>query len=175
VDDAALEALVRTFQPQLYRYIRYLGADDAVAEDVVQETFLAALQSANPPPVEARERCGAWLRGIARRLFFLHCRRVRRSPVTANAAALEQAEEVWVAETGGDDDSYRAALRKCVDELGERGRDLLERRYLREEARADIAASLDMGEEAVKSALRRLRTGLQDCVRRRLGSAGEKL
>ena len=65
-----LEALVLAHQAELYRYVRYLGAGDPnAAEDLVQETFLAAFKSQNAPAASESARHAAWLRGIARNLF----------------------------------------------------------------------------------------------------------
>ena len=37
------KALIESHQAELWRYLRYLGCDAAEAEDLTQETFLAAL------------------------------------------------------------------------------------------------------------------------------------
>ena len=167
MDNTALEQLVRMFEVSLFRYMTYLGADDAVAEDVVQETFLAALRSASPPPIDDRRRCGAWLRAIARRQFFLHCR-ARKHGAALDEETLAQAESVWTEETGGDETAYKTALMRCLEELDSRSRALLERRYVRGESREKMAAFLGVSIEGVKSALRRVKAELRACVRRRL-------
>ena len=57
-----LETLIRAHQAELYRYLRYLGADPASAEDLVQDTFLATFQS--EADLEAGvPAAAAWLRG----------------------------------------------------------------------------------------------------------------
>ena len=61
-----LETIVRTHQAMVYRYLRYMGAAADVAEDVAQETFLAAYRSGSAPIEDAATeggRCAAWLRG----------------------------------------------------------------------------------------------------------------
>ena len=68
MDRDELAEIVRAHQAELYRYVRYLGADGASAEDIVQETFLVAfgkeMQSTSTPGAKS-----AWLRGVARNLF----------------------------------------------------------------------------------------------------------
>ncbi len=167
MDDAAIEILVRRYEASLFLYLKYLGADDAAAEDAVQETFLAAFRSAAPPPESDRRRCSAWLRAIARRQFYLQCRSRKRC-ATVDENLLEQAEAIWVEETGGDEEAYKAALRRCLEKLDSRSRELLERCYVRGEAREKLAVSLGISIEGVKSALRRLKDNLRACVRRRL-------
>ena len=43
-----VEILVRTRQAEVYRYLRYLAADSAAAEDLAQETSNRQLQGARP-------------------------------------------------------------------------------------------------------------------------------
>ena len=89
-----LTALIRTHQAELYRYLRYLGADRTSAEDLVQETFLAAFQSdVNLEP--GASAAAAWLRGIARNLFLQWCRRNRTSPARVDSETVERAEAAW--------------------------------------------------------------------------------
>lgn len=164
-----LEALVRIHQAELYRYLRYLGASDrARAEDLVQETFLAAFRS--PGPRDADERVqAAWLRGIARNLFFAHCRRSRREH-SLDQAALDQAEAVWANEflSAGNGFDYLEALRKCLTRLNARQRRFLDLRYAESKSRAEMAAALDMSEDGIKTGLQRIRALLSDCIQQRL-------
>jgi RNA polymerase sigma-70 factor (ECF subfamily) len=166
-----LETLVRTHQAELYRYVRYLGASDcATAEDLVQETFLAAFRSPNPPPVTEDRRQAGWLRGIARNLFLAHCRKTRNSPVRTDPATLERAESVWAVEflREGDGFDYVEALRRCVGTLGDKQRTVLDLCYTQGKSRGEMAQRLRMTEDGIKSALQRIRAMLMDCIQRRL-------
>ena len=53
-----LETIVRTHQAMVYRYLRYMGAAADVAEDVAQETFLAAYRSGSAPIEDAATEGG---------------------------------------------------------------------------------------------------------------------
>jgi RNA polymerase sigma-70 factor (ECF subfamily) len=165
-----LRALVLTHQAPLLRYLRYLGADSQTAEDLVQDTFLAAFKSSNPPASREPTAEAGWLRGIGRNLFLMHCRRQRANPVRTSPVALQAAEHLWVGEflRGGDGFDYVTALRACLAVLSERKRDAIERRYAKRQSRAAMAAALSVSEDGVKSLLRRIRTMLGDCVRERL-------
>jgi RNA polymerase sigma-70 factor (ECF subfamily) len=166
-----LETLVRTHQAELFRYVRYLGAGDcAAAEDLVQETFLAAFQSPNPPPAGDDRRQSAWLRGIARNLFLAYCRRQRISPVRADSATLEKAEALWATEflRKGDGFDYVEALRQCLGHLGQRQRQVLDMRYAQKKSRVEMAQLLRMSQDGIKTALQRIRAMLMDCIQRRL-------
>ncbi len=166
-----LEVLVRVHQAEIYRYLRFLGAEDtAVAEDLVQDTFLAAFQSPNPPDSADVRRQSAWLRGIARNLFLMHCRRKRKSPVQVDSEYLERAEAFWTTEflRGGDGFDYVQSLRSCLEKLAEKPRRLLELFYTQEKSRAEIAQLFGVTEDGIKLSLRRVRAGLADCIQRRL-------
>ena len=163
------ETLVRTYQAQVYRYLRYLGANQTVAEDIAQETFLIVLEKGGLPRADAAGQ-GAWLRGIARNLFLRYCRRSKVDPVRITGDMLEQFEGTWSNEflRDGDGFDYVEALRKCLDSLSQKHRRVLDLRYAMEKSRAQMADLCDMTEDGVKTLLRRLRAELVKCVRRRL-------
>ena len=166
-----LETLVRTHQAEIYRYVRYLGAlDGAAAEDLVQDTFLAAFRSADPPPVSDLRRQSGWLRGIARNKFLYHCRRVRTSPVQTDPATLEKAETLWAVEflRDGDGFDYVEALRRCLGTLGGKQRQVIDLCYSQGKSRLEMARLLQMTEDGVKSSLQRIRAALLSCIQRRL-------
>jgi len=165
-----LEALVRIHQSALYRYLRYLGADRALAEDLAQETFLAAFRSRRPAPADEEGRAAAWLRGIARHLFLNHCRRRRRAARVRSAESLDRAEAVWDRRflRQGDGFDYVEALRRCLERLPDGERRAVHLEYADRRARAEIAALLHMTENGVKSLMRRIRARLAECVHRRL-------
>ncbi len=168
-----LTALIRTHQAELYRYLRYLGADRSSAEDLVQETFLAALQS-DVDLEPGASAAAAWLRGVARNLFLQWCRRNRTSPVRIDSETVERAEAAWhsVFLRGGDGFDYVEALRKCYEGLPDRQRRLLDQRYGKKMSRARMAEAASMTENGIKSLLRRVRAALADCIKRRLRLAG---
>ena len=170
-----LRALILAHQAEVLRYLRYLGADASTAEDLAQEAFLIAWKSRS---VRAREEAGraAWLRGVARNVFLMHCRRERRSPERVTLASLDEAEDVWQTEMlrGGDGFHTVEALRRCVAELDGKKRAAIDRRYAKGESRGRIAAVLGMTEDGVKSLLRRVRKALHDCITRRLAAEGSR-
>lgn len=169
-----LETLVRLHQQHLYRYLRYLGASPQTAEDLVQDTFLAAYASGQAPPAEAEPRCLAWLRGIARNLFLKHCRRQRTHERALDESRLAQAEAFWTGEflRDGDGYDYVAALRECLGELPADQRQAIELRYTQGQSRDAMAGQLALTADGVKALLRRIRARLGECIRRRLAAEG---
>lgn len=166
-----LKTLVKTHQAEIYRYLRYLGAQHAEAEDLVQDTFLTALTHRDGPTETAMTAQAAWLRGIARNLFLMHCRRQRRSRIEINSDLVEQAEGIWREEFLRDGDGFETleALRQCVKTLAGKQHEALHQRYRLRRSRSEMAEALAMTENGVKALLRRVRLRLAECIRKRLG------
>ena len=160
LDRSAAEQLWGEHAAQLRRYLRVLGAAGQDLDDLLQETFVVLLQ--RPFEVRSGAQVATFLRSTAR---FLFLRRDR-----GRLPEVEAADAVWERNCGNDDgDGYLAALRECVEQLPERSRRLVELGYDDELGRAAIARELGMKADGVKTALRRLRDGLRQCVERRLG------
>ena len=169
-----LTELLQAHQSEVYRYLRYLGAERGVGEDLVQETFVAAFTSGNPPDLnDAARRC-AWLRGIARNLYMNKCRADKRSVLRFPGDALERADRVWDGEYlhGGDGSDYMDALHRCLGELPDQDRLVLNMRYTQGKSRAEMAAACNMSEDGIKSLLRRIRADLAGRIMRELNREG---
>jgi RNA polymerase sigma-70 factor, ECF subfamily len=63
-DLAAFERLVRRYQAHVWRFLRHLLGDPALAEDVTQETFLRLYQRL--PTFAGRSRFSTWVFRVAR-------------------------------------------------------------------------------------------------------------
>lgn len=160
--DAA--ALIRAHQAGVWRYLRYLGAEPALADDLTQETFLAVLRKPftqlNPTAT------AAYLRLVARNLFLKTLRRARSRPEEVD---LDAAEEVFAQHAGGDGGAaYLDALRQCLQALTGRVREVLERFYGHAASREQLAQTLGMSEDGIKSLMRRARQALRECIERRI-------
>jgi len=153
-------AAVERHRAALWRYLRVLGADDATADDLVQEAFVVALER---PEFDASNAAAtfAFLRTTARHRWLKSC----RSAMTRRE--VEHADEVWDQNCQGDGGDYVAALRQCVDAMPERSRELLEATYHDRLGRSETARTFGMSENGIKSALRRLRAALHECIERR--------
>ena len=168
-----LESWVLAHQAEVYRYVRYLGAgNSAVAEDLVQDTFLMAFKSTSAPNTNDERVRAAWLRGISRNLFYNYCRRNKKNPVKVSSETLEQAEAIWTQDflRGGDGFEALEALRGCVGKLEERQRGIIDHFYTQEKSRAELAQLYKMSEDGIKSMMRRIRRDLAECIRRKLAA-----
>jgi len=110
-----LDELVHKHQANVWRYLRYLGATTADADDLMQETFLAVNRSNFVQRTD--HETAAYLRTVARNQLLMARRREGRE---VNTVELEAAEQVWVA--SGDRNVYLAALADCLEKLEGRAR-----------------------------------------------------
>ena len=156
-------ALVRRHQVGLWRFLRALGCDARLAEELAQDTFVAVLQR----PFEARDEraTAAYLRTTAKHLLLKAKRRPRHRGLN-DLDAIENAFVEDCADDGGD--ARLEALRTCVSTLEERSQALLQAHYRDGTSRAVLAQRFALSEDGVKSWLRRVRAALRLCVERKV-------
>jgi RNA polymerase sigma factor (sigma-70 family) len=156
-EDAELDALVRRWERPLGAFLAQMTSSRALAEDLLQETFLTVWRERDRLPADPGEQ-RAWLYGIARNRALAALRRRRRG----REALARLAHRVGV--DGGREDS------RVADALAMR--DLLVR-TLRPQDRSLFVLRHVHGFDA--STLARL-TGLTpEAVRKRLQRAGERM
>lgn len=154
-----LAELVRSYQAGVWRYLRFLGADESLADDLTQETFLAVWKRhfVDHTPAATRQ----YLRTTARNLFLMSLRRRDRQPTLEK---IELADEVWQQLGGDDEETMLDALRACVESLTGRARQAIDLCYRHNHSRAEIGREMDLSEDGVKSLLRRTRELLRRCI-----------
>jgi RNA polymerase sigma-70 factor (ECF subfamily) len=160
-----LAALVHKHQAGVWRYVRFLGAGTAEADDLTQETFLA-LAKAEFVERDERQTAG-YLRVVARnQLLALR----RKQNLEIGTVELEAADSVWAAAAGEDGSlsSYLEALRECLSQLEGRAQEAIELHYREHAGREAIAERLGMKPDGVKTLLRRMRQVLRECIERKL-------
>jgi RNA polymerase sigma-70 factor (ECF subfamily) len=155
--------LVRAHQAGVWRYLRFVGAPQALADDLTQETFLALLTHA--PEDRGPDALAGWLRTTARRLF-LNQRKRGRLQVGPD---FDEFDAVWQEYVGVDDGTdYIAAVRGCLAALPEEDARAILMRYRDDAGRDAIGAALGISVEGVKTRLRRIKERLRLCVARRV-------
>lgn len=154
---------MREHQRMLWRFARALGARGPAAEDFAQDALLAGLHKG----IDAlpRDEAAAWLRGAVRNLWRTHLRTQRRRPPHVDLDALERE---FAADHGERADARIEAARRCLEQLDGRARRALELRYAENASREAMGRELGLGDDGVKSLLRRLRQLVQACVEKRL-------
>jgi RNA polymerase sigma-70 factor (ECF subfamily) len=156
-DGDSLTELFRRRHKDVYRFALHVGGSLAIAEDVVQEVFLAVMSDA------ARYQPGrgsvkAWLAGIARNHVRRHLDADRGR--TGFGSEDEQGEPVAKGDLLGDlaREERLAALRRAVSSLPLRYREVVALCDLQELTYADAAVALGCAVGTVRSRLHRGRT-----------------
>jgi RNA polymerase sigma-70 factor (ECF subfamily) len=158
-DEQAFMELYHLRQAALYRFALHLSGSASLAEDITQEVFLALL----------REGCGydasrgtlsGYLFGIARKLVLRHLERAR-----SDVALAGESEETGLPQLAVDDDPLIdltrregiEALRRAVQALPRRYREVVVLCDLEEVDYADAAVALGCPVGTVRSRLHRAR------------------
>ena len=137
---------------------RRLVREPAAAEDVAQETLLAAL--ATPPrDVEDRRRLRAWLGKVTHNQAHLATRRSLRRRYREECVARE--EGMGSTAEGVARSSVVLQLERAVQDLDPRSRRVVELRYFENVSIAEIAGLLGTSENAVRKRLWRARNQLR--------------
>lgn len=160
---AGLDALVRNHQRGVWRYLRWLGAGAAEADDLTQETFLEVWRR----PFEQYDprATAAYLRQVAKNRFLMMVRaRGRKAEVNIEAADAVFAE--FAREDGGD--AQIEALGECLKRVQGKARQAVDLFYVDGHSRAETARLMQMNEEGVKTLLRRVKDSLRECVEGKL-------
>ena len=160
-DRRSLETLIRRYQHELYNYLRHYLADDNLAEDVFQLTFVNVYRKAGQFDLTRRFR--PWLYSVATHQAIDLKRREKRrvhqsldvtsdpsgARISTAAAALPDYRQ-----PAGDplvEDELRDGLRAAIEQIGEPGRSALELIYLQGLAYRDAAEVLNVPVGTVKS------------------------
>ena len=163
-DQAAVDELLNWCAPRLYRFIfRIIGGNQDDAEDIMQETLIAAVRSLG----RFRGDSGlfTWLCGIARRKIGDHIRRQKRR----NTGLTEGDLDVYAVVADPDQLVERQvleheALRAALLRLSSEYRIVLVGKYIEGFTVKEIARIMGRSEKSVESLLTRARAALRDGV-----------
>lgn len=158
----AIEMFVRQYEASVFRLALSVLGDPAEANEITQETFIAALRSLRS--YQERQSLRAWLYTIAlnRSRSQLRKRKVLERLRTSLAATfrLETHKQATPEETALRDEQG-SEVWKALAELDERQRLVVILRYFHELPTAEIAAILSISEGTVHSRLHSAREKLR--------------
>lgn len=140
------------------------------AEDIFQDVCVLALEKRSAIRDEAHLK--AWLRLSSRNLARNWLRKRNRRELPLGDDILDLIEQHWQRRDGERSSAVLDALDLCLAGLSAKGRDLIERRYIRRTPLADIAAALGRPLGSLYVTFCRLHAALADCVRQRLSAGG---
>jgi RNA polymerase sigma-70 factor (ECF subfamily) len=144
--------LIEKYQMDVYTASLRILSDPADAEDVTQDTFLAALDRMST--YRPDQALSPWLRAIARNRAIDLVRRRARAPKPEPPAAAESVEALAL------DRLEAERIRTAMRRLPARERALLALRYWEDQPVEVIARALGMTDGAVRVALLRARRAL---------------
>lgn len=166
------EILVRENAGMLSAFLRAVVRDDAAADDIFQETFLAAWR--NLDRYDREKPFGPWLRGIAARTVMAWRRKAARTAhAELDEAALAEVSARFgalAAEPGDTWGEKLDAVRACLGNLPDQDRSIIDLYYREDLTLPEIARSLDQSVETMKKRLQRARVRLAACLRGRLST-----
>jgi RNA polymerase sigma-70 factor (ECF subfamily) len=150
------EALVKAFHADIFRYAMWLIKDKAIAEDVVQETFLRAWKSLDSLKDQAAAK--SWLITILRRE---NARRFERKQFD-----LVDIDDVVVADPHnfGDVALEHRELRRIMSDLSEEYREPLMMQILMGFTGDEIAEQLNLNKNTVMTRLFRARNQIKEAL-----------
>ena len=148
-------------------FLLTLVHDRHAADDLVQE--LACRLWLKFGDYERSRPFVAWGLGFARLLAFEWRRLQARLPVPLDEPTLQALADVAAERSLASDDRHEA-LGHCLQYLTDHQRQVLQARYYRDQAVADIARQAQRTEMAVYKVLKRAHQMLLDCMRKTLAS-----
>lgn len=148
----------------VWRYLRALGADAALADDLTQDTFLEIMR--RPLEQYSDSATASYLRRVAHNFFISRRRREARMNVTEHA---EQFETAWIRWVGFDSgNELLDALKDCFERLTDRAQLALRLRFDQETSRQGIAEQLGISEHGAKNLMQRAKTQLKECLEKKV-------
>ena len=159
-DPKALEQLFRHHWPRAHRAALLVVGDAAAAEDIAQESFLAAVRALDR--FDRRRPFGPWLHRIVvnRAIDWSRARALRRELAAGDAAEPSAPER--------EESPFARELAAGLAALGPEQRAVIVLRYLLEYTPGEIAELLDLPRGTVNSRLRRGLDRLEETLREEL-------
>ena len=169
---ASMEWIVRTHQAEIRGFIVRKTGDLAVADDLAQEVFLAALTQISKLKESSRLR--AWLFAVARNKVVDYLRQ-KSSKLTGHVAGIENIlidESIARSsnESPFEDELVINALRECIEKLSGGAKAIVSERYFAGQDSKQIAIQTNKAADAIRMSLMRIRKALASCIRRKLNN-----
>jgi len=161
-DPASLTTFYRRYLGGVWRYLHaHLSRDPAAAEDLVSETFLAAIRSIQTYDARKGTAYGRLL-GIARNKLCDH----RRKTARPGEGASTDADVAACAEAGDPEANLirvetRDAVIRALDAVADEERLVLEWKYVESLSVRDIAGRLGRTDKAIEAILYRARNSFR--------------
>lgn len=166
--NALFASFIRQHQARLRSFIRGMGVAAHGVDDIAQETFLTAYKKLDE--FDHDKDFGNWLYGIARNIMRNELRKDARQSRIMNEKLshylLDEFEYVYEpSDQTGDEIN---ALQKCIKELPDKSKTLIDKKYTEEWKTPSLTSHFSMSDTAIRLALMRIRRKLKTCMQYRL-------
>lgn len=172
-DTSLFEILMRRYNQRLFRVARGILADDAEAEDVMQEAYLRAFRELASFRGEAL--FSTWLTRIACHEALARAQRRRRLVPIQGGESPEPAAESPGPDRNLENRELQALLREAVEVLPDPLRAVFSLREIEGLSTEETADLLGLTEENVRVRLHRARRTLRESLDRRIGAEVRRL
>lgn len=160
-NEGGFEVLCERYKSRLFTSIHLIVKDRYIAEDLVQETFIKAINTINAGRYNDEGKFQPWIMRIAHNLAIDHFRKAKRFPMIM----MEDGSNVFNTlafsevpyETIQAQKDTKAKLRTFIQELPETQREVLVMRHFMEMSFQDIAEATGV---SINTALGRMRYAL---------------
>jgi RNA polymerase sigma-70 factor (ECF subfamily) len=151
-DRQAFARLFQFFAPRVKAYLMRLGADDAAAEDLMQDVMLTVWRRA-PTYDPALAGVSTWVFTIARNRRIDALRRVKRPPIDADEPALVPSAPL-APDSAIAAQQWETRIAAAIATLPAEQAQMLKLAYFDDRSHSDIAETLKLPLGTVKSRLR---------------------
>lgn len=168
----SVETIVETLNRHRVSLIAYawvVVGDAQLADDIYQDISLVAIRKADQ--ITDDQHLLPWLRKAAR-LRGIELRRNLGRQNLLEPHVLDLFEHTPGQAAHAKDSDRMASLRRCIESLPSRSRELLALRYEHDMKPARIAEHTGKSDQAIYKAIKRIHLLLADCVKERLKALG---
>jgi RNA polymerase sigma-70 factor (ECF subfamily) len=162
-DVDAFERLFTRYSPRVFRFVSRIVSNPAAAEEILNEVFLAAWQSA--ARYEGRSEPLTWLLSIAHKKAISSLRRRREETGGDEDASADLADEKDTPEVTAQKADKGQIMRQCIKLLSSDHRTILDLVYYQERSVREVAEILSVPENTVKTRLFYARKKLSELLK----------
>ncbi len=167
-DNKAVETIYRHYQASVYAFIRLRVRDDEAAEEILNDTFMIAIQK--PAQFNGTSEFKTWLCGIAKNVCGTWMRKqnsgVARSIVEVDEEVFDNLPSPdWDIVSRLESQEMDDVLRECIDQLPVTHKEAFFWTWFEEEPMEMVAERLECPIGTIKSRLFNARVKIADCVK----------
>ncbi|MBK7431694.1 MAG: sigma-70 family RNA polymerase sigma factor [Bacteroidetes bacterium] len=173
---ATIKCWVELYSDSMYSWALHKTSNKEMAEDLVQDTFMAALQSINNFKGESNPK--TWLFAILKNKINDHYRRSFRNPIISDISIFEtlfdsndqwkdeHRPQRWADETGHllDNDEFQQILQNCMKKLPGNWFSAIQLKFMEEKNSELICQELEITPTNFWQILHRAKLKLRKCL-----------